>query len=169
MKTKQWLPILYVFIGFLLGKWIHSRTTISDLPQSLDIGIFSAPNHFTRRSLIRLSYPKDVSSKYRFIVSKPKTKAEVVLLMFEQRVYKDVLVLNHDIDDFEMLQSYLKAVKSTGWVLKTNDQVWVHVYNFEKFVRRISKTNLVYTDNVEGEDRFGYLFSIDVVAQLVDF
>lgn len=145
--------IFCILIGIWIGKLYYSSAEIStDFEEHmLFVGVFTTPSRFTRRSLIRIGYKRlPHNANFKFVVGKPKFKAEAAMLALEQTMYNDILVLDHDDQDEQDRAGKLKkfmdytSQTTSEFVLKASDTVWLHLENIHKTVAKLSKNGLLF-------------------------
>ncbi|TPX42171.1 hypothetical protein SeMB42_g05253 [Synchytrium endobioticum] len=109
------------------------------------VGIFTTPEKYDRRALIRSTYlnlnPSDRVHVY-FILGKPDKTEWATLLSLEDALYHDIMVLDvpenmNDGKTYAYFSALARKYSSTDYMYaaKVDDDVWLHLPNLETLLR----------------------------------
>lgn len=165
------------FAGLYVYKEAIEKNTIN--PDSSNkkvlIGLLTLPEKYERRFLVRTFYGKMESplAKLYFVVCNPTNTTMRDLIIAEKTFYDDILVLDcvENMDDgktFTFFSSLPKLFKNSTfeYVMKTDDDVFLHIPNLVTKLLTLSNKGLYYGRDVPNHGfmaGMGYVISWDLV------
>ncbi|KAJ3201830.1 hypothetical protein HK099_002078 [Clydaea vesicula] len=144
------------------------------------IGLLTTAEKFYRRNLIRDTYLnlKPLNIEFKFILGKPKDEETETLLKYENLKHQDLLIL--DIEEnmnngktFKYFSTIYELYKEDPFkfVMKTDDDVFLHLPNIEKKFKDMINDGVYYGRSYSTKKGFfmmgmGYVLSWDLVEYI---
>ncbi|KAJ3199984.1 hypothetical protein HK099_002863 [Clydaea vesicula] len=193
LKTRLNLTVTLIVTIFIFSIFQIISLSNAEKTVNFDIkkekitlfGIFSTPSKFHRRNLIRSTYLQlvdDTNIDYKFVVGRPNNREELELLQFENKKFNDLMILDieenmNDGKTFHYFQTVYYKFKQNKYkfVMKVDDDTFLHLPNFEKKFSTLPTTGLYfgrYWGSVKHRNGFmtgmGYALSWDLVEHIAE-
>ncbi|KND01984.1 uncharacterized protein SPPG_02490 [Spizellomyces punctatus DAOM BR117] len=151
------------------------KKSLESANKTVLVGLLTVPDKIQRRALIRATYLqlKPPGVDFYFVFGKPKAPEIAHLLAWEKRIYKDIMILDCDENmDNGKTFHFFDFVSHTfpdgryDFVMKTDDDVFLHLPNLEKRLRGLPKHGTYFGRNPGGTGfmaGLGYVLSWDLV------
>ncbi|TPX61886.1 hypothetical protein PhCBS80983_g00803 [Powellomyces hirtus] len=156
----------------------HEDKSLSDppgeSPKTVLVGLLTVPSKLQRRALIRSTYlqikPPEVD--FFFVFGTPATLEDARLLEWEQRLYKDIIIIDceENMDSGKTFHFFDHVARTFPdgkypFVMKTDDDVWLHLPNLAERLQSSPRQGTYFGRSVQ--DSFmagmGYAVSWDIV------
>ncbi|KAJ3218838.1 hypothetical protein HK099_004914, partial [Clydaea vesicula] len=167
LKTVSSVVLFTIIIAILCFQFsLLNNATPNNLNQLEDddgnkiifIGIFSTADRFYRRNLIRSTYLNLEAPKvmYKFVLGKPATNKQQLLLKFEQEKFNDLFILDieENMDNGKTF-NYFKTLYNAyhphqfKFVMKADDDTFLHFPNLEKKFLSLPEYDVYFGRKVE--------------------
>ncbi|RKP05146.1 hypothetical protein THASP1DRAFT_20146 [Thamnocephalis sphaerospora] len=165
--------------------WRHKNVTDEELARhpvpSVLVGIITPAKKFARRELLRAVYRVTAHPNVtvRFVVGLPENEDDAIRVALEQKAYGDMIQLDmkENMDDGKTFRyfEYLSKHEPYDYVMKADDDAFVHSHNLVRALRPLPRQRLYYgllcgpPTVLQWMSGMGYVMSWDSVLWLVNF